>query len=474
MRERRAMTDRTCDVAVIGAGTAGLAAERAARKAGATTLLIDEAFAGTVCATVGCMPSKLLIAAAEAAHAVRRATIFGIGPGTPVVDGRAVMRRLQAERDKFAEATRSSFDELPEGTCIKARARFDGPGRLALSDGTGIRARSVVIATGSAPMVPPPFEDLGEVALTNRTVFELEDLPRSLAVVGAGAIGLEIAQAMARLGVETILLDQATTLDGARDPDVQHAMAEVIGGELTLRLGVDVSAARDGDGARVTWTGPEAGEARVDRVLLATGRPPRIDDLGLETTGLALDEHGVPEFDPRTLQCGDAPIFIAGDANADRPILHEASDEGAIAGHNAAAYPDVGPAERSPAFTLTFTDPPHAVLGAPPNDGGHVGGASYEDQGRAKVEARAKGLVRIHAAPDGRLTGAELFAPGAGHMAHLLALAIMRGETASGLLSMPYYHPTLEEGLRPALRDICRATSAPLPSDRDIGNPPGA
>ncbi len=467
------MTTHTCDVAVIGAGTAGLSAERAARKQGATTLLVDEAFAGTVCATVGCMPSKLLIAAAEAAHAVRRAPIFGVGPGTPAVDGPAVMRRVRAERDRFAAATRASFDDLPDGTCIKARAQFDGPGRLGLSNGDVVEARSVVIATGSAPLIPPPFEGLGDVALTNRTIFEIDDLPRSLAVVGGGAIGLELAQAMARLGVETFLFDRAETLDRAADPDVQRALAETIGEDLTLRLGVDVTAEREGDGARIAWTGPDAGEAHVARVLVATGRPPQVDDLGLEKTELELDERGVPAFDRRTMQCGSAAIFIAGDADADVPVLHEASDEGAIAGRNAAAYPDVKPEERTPAFSLTFCDPPHAILGELRPEGGHVGGATYEDQGRAKVEARARGLVRIYATPDGRLTGAELFAPGADHMAHLLALAIMRGETASGLLGLPLYHPTLEEGLKPALREICKAASAPLPTNRDTGTPPG-
>ncbi|WP_299652683.1 dihydrolipoyl dehydrogenase [uncultured Jannaschia sp.] len=469
------MAEHSCDVAVIGAGTAGLAAERAAREGGATTRLIDESFGGTVCATVGCMPSKLLIAAADAAHGVRRASIFGVEPGGVTVDGPAVMARLRKERDRFAAATRGAFDDLPAGTCLKGRARFTGPTRLELDRGDVVFARAVVVAAGAYPMVPAPFEALGDLVLTNRTVFEIADLPRSLAVIGGGAIGLELAQAMARLGVETCLFDHAETLGGSEDAEVQAALEEILGAEVTLHLGVEVEAAREGDEARLSWSGASAGEARFERVLVAAGRPPQLDGLDLVAAALALDETGLPAFDPTTLQCGDAPVFVAGDVNGDRPVLHEASDEGTRAGRNAAAWPDVTPVARSVPFRLTFTDPPFAVLGAPAAADSIVGTASYADQGRARVEARAQGLVRLYAAaPDGRLTGAELFAPGADHMAHLLVLALSRGETASALLDLPIYHPTLEEGLKPALRAICAAPQISARSSRDSGDPPGA
>ncbi|MHA3979410.1 hypothetical protein ACW9UR_17180 [Halovulum sp. GXIMD14794] len=122
---------------------------------------------------------------------------------------------------------------------------------------------------------------------------------------------------------------------------------------------------------------------------------------------------------------------------------------------------------------MTFTDPPLAVLGAAPDESIVSGCASYEDQGRAKVEAMASGLVRIHAQRDGRLIGAELFCPGADHMAHLLAYAIQRGDTASDVLGLPFYHPTLEEGLKAALREICAQTPTEVPTDRDSGDAPG-
>ncbi|MFN6980158.1 MAG: FAD-dependent oxidoreductase, partial [Gemmobacter sp.] len=210
-----AAADLTCDVAVIGAGTAGLAAERAARAQGARTLLIDPDFNGTLCATAGCMPSKLLIAAAHAAHSARQAPVFGVATGPVRIDGPQVMARVRRERDRFARLTREGIDDLPQGVAIRGRARFVGPQSLVLDDGRRIAARAIVIATGSVPVIPPPFRDLGNRVITTDALFDLHDLPRSLAVIGGGPIGLEMAQAMGRLGVEVTLFDHDTVLGKA-------------------------------------------------------------------------------------------------------------------------------------------------------------------------------------------------------------------------------------------------------------------
>ncbi|WP_375260367.1 dihydrolipoyl dehydrogenase [Palleronia sp.] len=469
------MTTHTCDVAVIGAGTTGLSAVQAARDAGGKVLLIDPDFVGTMCANYGCMPSKLLLASANAAHAARGLGTFGIRTGSVEVDGPAVFQRVRKLRDDFAASARETFDKLPTGTCIEARARFTGPTTLSLDTGDTVEAGAVVIATGSSPMIPPPLQGLGELALTNRTVFDLEDLPRRLAVLGGGAIGLELAQGFARLGVEVTLLDKANTLGGARDPDVQKAVHEAMAEEMTLRLGVSVEGERRGDEVHLSWDGESSGTGSFDRVLVATGRPPNLDGLGLDATGIACDDKGVPEFNPRTLQCGDAPIFIAGDANADRPVLHEASEEGALAGRNAVAFPAVTAVKRVPPFTVTFTDPPLVQIGEGPSEDGSSGTSRFEDQGRAKIENRNRGVVRLFGTlGDGRLVGAELFAPGAEHMSHFLLLAIMNGMTASSVAEVPFYHPTLEEGLSAALSQICSNTPMTTPGRWQNTPPPGA
>ncbi|MBU2957800.1 dihydrolipoyl dehydrogenase [Paracoccus sp. 1_MG-2023] len=467
--------DLRCDVAVIGAGTAGMSAERAARDAGASTLLIDPEFRGTLCANTGCMPSKLLLAAAHAAHDARRAPVFGVHPGTPRIDGPAVMQRLREERDRFVQGTRESYDDLPEGVMVRATAQFAAPNRLILSDGRHVEARAVVIATGSANAIPGPFEDLGDRMLTNETVFEIEDLPNSLAVIGAGAIGCELAQGMARLGVAVSLFDHGTSVGKARCPRVGRALEQALARDVDLHLGVETEARAEGFGLRLSWKSEDdSGEEYFDRVLVAAGRPPNLKGLSLEHSGLDLDDKGMPDFDRRTMRCRDSAIFIAGDANADAPFLHEASTEGAVAGRNAANLPRISPADRSPAFALTFTDPPMAVIGVAPEEGRICGSSDYGDQGRAKVEAINEGLMRIYADDQGRLTGADLCCPGGDMLAHILAWAIQSGATAPQLLAMPFYHPTLVEGMKPALREICAQVDAPQPSDRDFGTPPGA
>lgn len=471
------MPELRCDVAIIGAGTAGLAAERSARGNGAKTLLIDDRFAGTTCASVGCMPSKLLIAAADAAHAVRRAGIFGIGAQDQVIDGVAVMARVRRERDKFVAGVKSSFERLPASVIVEGRARFVDRTTLELEDGRQISARAIVIATGAKTSIPDGFEEVRDRILTNETIFDLPDLPASIGVVGAGPLGLELAQALARLGVGVRVFDRGKTLGAFVDQEVADDFRKILIKELSITLGVRLTARPDGDGVLLSWTGAETGEKRFERLLMAAGSPPQLKDLELDKAEIELDDHGTPTFDRSTLQCGDAPIFIAGDADHDRPVLHEASSEGTIAGRNAASFPHVTPGTRSVPLSIMFTDPPLAVIGKVPSadEPRLLGCASYEDQGRAKVFARNAGLAHLYADPhDGRLTGATMTGPGVEHSAHLIAWAVQQGMTATDVLDMPFYHPTYEEGLKPALRMICQKVHAPIPPDRDQGDPPGS
>ena len=455
----------TCDVAVIGAGTAGLVAERQARKHGASTRLIDVGFVGTTCASVGCMPSKLLIAAADAAQAVRDAAQFGIS-ATPRVDGVAVMRRLRRYRDAFVQGVTDGFARLPAGTCLRGHARFIAPGQLQLDDGTRVDARAVVVATGSRPSLPEAFRAVEARLLTNENIFELDDLPASVGVIGAGPIGLELAQALARLGVRVEVFARADRL--AHLPaKVSAELQRILAMELPVHLGQSPRAEYSSDrrdGVRLSWDG---GNAVFDWLLVAAGRPPQLHALALEQAGLTLDANGMPAIDPATLQCADAPIFIAGDANGLHPLLHEAADDGAVAGRNAARYPALRPAGRSVPLAITFCRPAAAVIGKLPEPGATdtvTGCADYARQGRAKVIGQAHGICEVYAKrTDGKLTGAALCIPGGEHIAQQLAWAIAAGLTATQMLNRPFYHPTLEEGLKAALRQICRQVSTPVP-----------
>lgn len=466
-----------CDVAVIGAGTAGLAAERAARANGAKSLLIDPAFNGTTCAVNGCMPSKLLIAAAKARHNVDLAATFGIAVEGVTVDGAAVFERIRAERDRFVKLTRDSFKDIPAAVRIKGEAKFAEPGRLELDDGRTVEARAIVIATGSRPVMPDAFAALGNRALTNENIFSLRSLPKSLAVVGSGAIGLEMAQAFARLGVEVALFDKAETMANLRCPLVHKNLKAILEKDIALHLGVEVTPSLQENGAMLRWHGKDSakGEALFDKVLVAVGRAPAMDGLDIENAKLALDEDGIPCHDRETMRCGDSNVFLAGDGAADHPLLHEASHDGAIAGRNAAAFPAPIPVQRHVPFSIVFTDPQIVSIGKAQADAAVSGSSDFSDQGRARVEARNEGALTIYAAaPDGVLIGADMVAPAGEHLGHLLAWAIEQKRTATEVLKMPFYHPTIEEGLKQALRTVCAATPIDVPDDHDAGSPAGA
>lgn len=465
----------TCDVAVIGAGTAGLAAERAARANGASTLLIDPSFSGTTCATVGCMPSKLLIAAAKARHAALRADTFGIIVNDVAVDEAAMFRRVRSERDRFVKLTREGIKEVPSSVRIKAMAKFAKPGVLVLDDGRKIEARAIVIATGSRPAMPDAFAALGGRALTNETVFSLTSLPKRLAVVGSGAIGLETAQAFARLGVDVALFDKSETMAGLRCPRVHKSLKAIIAKDMAVHLGVEVEPELQADGVLIRWKGASEGEEQFDKVLVAVGRPPVLDGIAIEKAGLETDDEGVPCHDRETMRCGDSNVFLAGDVAVDHPLLHEASHDGAIAGRNAAAFPAPIRITRYVPFSIVFTDPPVVSIGKSEAEGAVSGTSDFSDQGRARVEARNEGALTLYAAaPDGALIGADMVAPAGDHLGHLLTWAIEQKLTATQVLEMPFYHPTIEEGLKAALRTVCAATPISVPANQDTGSPAGA
>jgi dihydrolipoamide dehydrogenase len=195
-----------------------------------------------------------------------------------------------------------------------------------------------------------------------------------------------------------------------------------------------------------------------DYIIAATGRTPNVHNLGLEHTGIVLDAKGIPLYDRTTMQCGASAIFIAGDVNNDVPLLHEAADEGRIAGENAASYPDIRAGLRRTPLAVVFTDPQIATVGARyaelPSSRYVTGIVSFEDQGRSRVMLRNRGLLHVYAEiGTGRLLGAEMTGPDAEHLAHLLAWAIQGKLTVHEALERPFYHPVVEEGLRTALRD---------------------
>ena len=239
--------------------------------------------------------------------------------------------------------------------------------------------------------------------------------------------------------------------------------------EFAVHLGeeADLEAIKGGGGVRVRVN---ESEAAVDSVLIGLGRRPNISHLGLETLGVKLDEDGLPPVDPHTMQIGDLPVFLAGDANGNTLLLHEAADEGHIAGINATRAEPALFARRTP-LSIVFADPGIAMVGKRFQSKGDsnmlAGEVDFRHQGRARAGQRNRGILRIYAEPEsGRLLGAEMCAPAAEHMAHLLALAVDRSLTVHDMLRLPFYHPVLEEGLRTALREL--AAQLPACGESDL------
>lgn len=454
------------DVAIIGAGSAGLAALREVRKHTQRFVIINSGSWGTVCARVGCMPSKTLIEAANAFHRRHTFAEFGIQNADLVTcDIPAVLRRVRQLRDDFVTSTVKTTQDLGE-RAISGHARLVAPGRLEVN-GQELHAHSIIIATGSSPIVPEPWSTLGKKLLTTDTLFEQKTLPSRIAVLGMGPIGIEMAQALSRLGIEVAGFGSNQTIAGLTDPQVNTVTATLLRHEFSLHLGEKAELTTVSEELKVC---AGSTEVVVDGVLAALGRRPNIGKLGLETLGIPLDQHGMPPVDPGTMQVADLRIFMAGDVNDRSPILHEATDDGYIAGFNATRSVPVCFRRRTP-LAIVFADPGIAVVGnhyqTLDSTKTLVGEVCFDRQGRARTGQHNKGLLHVYAeVGSGRLLGAELCAPAGEHMAHLLALAIDRSLTVQELLRMPFYHPVLEEGLRTALRTL--ATQLPAGNEADL------
>ena len=463
---------RKASVVVIGAGTAGQNAFRQARKIKDDVVIINDGFWTTTCIAVGCMPSKLLIAAADRAHDANHSANFGV-KATVQIDGKQVMERVRDERDHFASYIEKQVDSWPEDSKISGRAHISEQGFIEVNDEL-IEADKIIIATGSSSVIPDGWADkLGDTMLTSNNIFELTDLPKSLAVVGAGAIGLELDQAFTRLGVEVTVFNRAKRVAGLKDDDINNKAIDCLSHELTMHLGSEIldvgtqvtkensSLAaiidyKDSAGITQQWQG--------QHVLVATGRSNNIDKLGVENLGVKLDKKNRPQqLDKKTGKIGDLDVYIVGDANANLPLLHIASDEGFSAGSmvcdnkkDAYIRPPTTP------FSIVFSSPQIVNVGMSlpeiqqdPELEYVIGKVSFDNQGRSRVMGVNCGLLHIYGCKKtDRILGASMVAPDAEYIGHILAMAITNDLSIKGMLDTPFYHPTILEGLRTALRDV--------------------
>lgn len=449
------MTERKVDVAIIGTGSAGLFALSKVRRGTDNFVIINGGELGTTCARVGCMPSKALIQVAEDFERRQLFERHGIGghDNLHMRIGHA-LEHVRNLRDIFVDKVLAGSTDNLGDEFIEGYARFIAPNVLDV-EGRIIHARKIIIATGSRPFIPAAWAAFGERIITSDTLFELDDLPESLAVVGLGVIGLELGQALQRLGVVVTGIDKLKVIGGLQDPVVNQTAIDILGKEFPLWLGQAAEVREEGTKLRVTC-GDQS--VLVDKVLASLGRIPNLENLGLEKLGAPLDAHGVPLYDPHTMQIGALPVFIAGDVNGDRAILHEAGDEGRIAGYNAVQDQPVAFRRKTP-LAITFCDPGIASVGATlaqlDPEQTAIGEMRFGALGRALIMGKNKGVLRVYADKDsGLLRGAALIGPRGEHLAHLLAWCIQLGLTVFDVLRLPFYHPVIEEGLQAALYDL--------------------
>lgn len=330
------------------------------------------------------------------------------------------MKYVRSLLDYFVSGVLKSVQKLGDKN-IPVYARFVEPNVLEI-EGQKIIAEAVVIAAGSSPVVPEPWWDFGDRVITTDDIFEAETLADDMAVIGGGVNGLELGQALSRMGIIIEMTEGGENIGGISDPTVNRYAVETLREEFNLFLGQAAGLSLKED--RLVL-GRDGDSQEFAQTLIAVGRSPNISRLGLEKIGVSLDEKRMPEVDSSTLRIQDTPIFLAGDVNGYRPFLHEVADEGRVAGYNAIQVENRCFKRRTPP-TVAFTKPQIVMAGKRYREieqSPHVAGEeNFESLGRARILDENRGILRVYAEPRrGKLLGAEMMALEGEYLGHLLA-----------------------------------------------------
>lgn len=439
------------DICVIGAGSGGLSVAAGASQLGTTTVLIERGRMGGDCLNYGCVPSKALLAAARRAKAARNNAAFGLGGDAPTVDFAAVMRHVHGV---IAAIAPNDSVERFEGLgvrVISGSARFAGRDEVAVGDIT-VRARRIVIATGSAPAIPP-VPGLEQVPyLTNETIFDNTVLPEHLIVIGGGPIGMEMAQAHRLLGARVTVLEAAKAL-ATDDPELGALLIDRLRADgVAIEEGVRIRRVEPEPSGVAVVVGGRAGERRIagSHLLVAAGRHANLEGLDVARAGIALTPTGQLVLD-RRLRTTNRRIYAAGDAAGGQQFTHLAAYHAGIVIRNALfrlpAKVDYATLPR-----VTYTDPELAQVGmteaaAKEAHGGdlNVLRASFHENDRAQAERETHGLVKVIARKNGRILGASILGAHAGELIQSWGLAIGGGLKLKALAEMIAPYPTFGE-----------------------------
>ena len=450
--QRSASTCKTHDVIVIGGGSAGYAAARTARDAGADVAIVDQGPLGGLCILRGCMPTKAILRSAEVAALLGRAKEFGLLPVSVHADLSAIVDRKDRLVREFVDYRIQQLRD-PRLTLYQSQAVFRSPNEVAVGD-TVLSADSFIIATGSRPSeVPTPGLAQTEY-FTSDTILDLRTQPGSLIVLGGGAVALELGQFFARLGTKVTILQRGRTLLSEMDEDVGRAIEAALIDE-GIEIVTDVKllrATRDTTGVTV-WAMKDGRERSYvgEEVLQALGRQPNIEGLRLDLAEVAVDAGRIVV--DGAMRTSQAHIYAVGDVNDVTPIVHLAIQQGEIAAYNAThADRPARMIDHRLDAEVVFTDPQVAVLGlnevrAKTDKIAYLTASySFADHGKALCLGKRQGFAKLLAAPQtGEILGAQIVGPEAGELIHELIAVMYYHGTAADLLRIPHYHPTLAE-----------------------------
>ncbi|HXT65633.1 MAG TPA: dihydrolipoyl dehydrogenase [Nitrospiraceae bacterium] len=445
-------TGNTHDVIVIGGGSAGYAAARTARDAGADVAIVDHGPLGGLCILRGCMPSKAILRSAEVAALLRRAKEFGLSPVSTRADLSAIVDRKDRLVREFADYRIQQLLD-PSLTLYQSQAVFRSPHEIVVGD-TILSSGSFILATGSRPD-EVPIPGLAQAGyFTSDTILDLRTLPDSLIVLGGGSVALELGQFFARLGTRVTILQRGRTLLSEMDEAVGRALeAALIDEGIEVVTGVQLLRVTCDERKKTVWAMKDGRERSYDGedILQALGRRPNIEGLRLDLAEVTVDSGRIVV--DGAMRTSQPHIYAVGDVNDVTPIVHLAIQQGEIAAYNV-THPDKPAKELDHRLDaeVVFTDPQVAVVGL--NDAAcHAGKipfltASYPfaDHGKALCLGASHGFVKLFCAPTtGELLGAQIVGPEAGELIHELIAVMYYHGTAADLLRMPHYHPTLAE-----------------------------
>jgi pyruvate/2-oxoglutarate dehydrogenase complex dihydrolipoamide dehydrogenase (E3) component len=444
----------TPDICVIGAGSGGLTVAAAAAAFGVPVVLIEKAKMGGDCLNTGCVPSKSLIAAARQAHAIARAKMFGVSARGVDVDFARVHAHVHEVIAAIApNDSRERFAALGVRV-IEGAARFRDPRTVTVAGRRGeaieIKARRFVIATGSSSSLPP-IPGLKETAyLTNETVFDLTVAPEHLIVIGAGPLGLELAQAFRRLGSAVTVIEAGEPL-AREDPECAAVVLDALAREgVELRAGIAVARV-DGKNAKVNVVvRGEGGEETIagSHLLIAAGRRANVDDLGLEEAGIRRDGAGIVV--DKGLKTANRRVYAIGDVAGGAQFTHLANHHAGLVVRNALFRLPVSVNEDA-VPRVTFTDPELAHVGLSEADARRarlnfrVLRWPFHENDRAQTERDTHGHIKVITSRGGRILGATIVGPSAGELITTWTLAIGRRLNVRTLAGIIVPYPTLAE-----------------------------